>query len=193
MNQSEAKVHIQDLLIKHVYSGPILNNSHRGDFVEMMALAALGPEWRFVSGGWHPWDLQRGSGSERVRIQVKQSAALQLWGETKKMMFSFPWSDKPPAYFFRDNPNEKIEDCGWFCDLFVVGIHDVKDLSLCDQTNADQWKFFVIPISELPPKSSSMTIDKTLKRWTPVSWKDLKTEVNAKILNGSLDLKAGAS
>ena len=41
----------------------------------MMVLAALGGEWRFVGLGWHPWDLQRGQGEDRVRIQVKPSAA----------------------------------------------------------------------------------------------------------------------
>jgi hypothetical protein len=50
----------RDEVIKSVadtlYSSSILNNSHRGDVVEMMVLAALGSEWKFVGLGWHPWN-----------------------------------------------------------------------------------------------------------------------------------------
>ncbi|HPD60809.1 MAG TPA: hypothetical protein PKV48_03500 [Thermodesulfobacteriota bacterium] len=74
------KAHFQQLLIDKFYSGRILNNSHRGELVEMMVLSALGPEWRYVGSGWNPWDLQRGSGRARVRIQVK-TVRLSSFGE----------------------------------------------------------------------------------------------------------------
>lgn len=45
------------MVAEHMYGGRILNNAHRGDVVEMMALAALGPDWEHVGLGWHPWDL----------------------------------------------------------------------------------------------------------------------------------------
>ena len=102
--KDEHKAHINDLLISEVYGGPILNNSHRGDIVEMMVWDALGPDWRFVGLGWHPWDLQRGTGPERIRIQIKQCALLQLWGKTKAPTFQFSWSKNAPEYFQRDNP-----------------------------------------------------------------------------------------
>ena len=91
---------------KHMYSGKILNNSHRGDVVEMLVLSALGSDWRFVGLGWHPWDLEKGAGASRVRIQVKQCAAMQLWGRTKKMQVQFGWKKNAPSYFAKDNPGE---------------------------------------------------------------------------------------
>lgn len=119
------------MLIENLYSAKILNNSHRGDFVEMLVLDALGHEWRYVGLRWHVWDLQRGEGKVRARIQVKQCAARQLWGKTKRMTFQFPWSDRVPVYIRRDYPHEAIEEEGWFCELFVVGVHAVED-ELCD-------------------------------------------------------------
>lgn len=127
------RAHFFQLLIDKLYSGPILNNSHRGDLVEIMVLSALGPDWKHVGLGWNLWDLQRGSGTNRVRIQVKQCAARQLWGKTKCTTFQFPWRDAAPAYIRRDFPNETIEDEGWFCELFVVGIHPVEDETACDR------------------------------------------------------------
>lgn len=73
---------ITEMVKSNIYSSRILNNAHRGDVIEMMVLSALGEDWKFVGLGWHPWDLESGSGSERVRIQAKQCAALQLWGPT---------------------------------------------------------------------------------------------------------------
>jgi hypothetical protein len=59
-----------------MYSERILNNAHRGVVVETLVLAALGDGWRHVGLGGHPWDVQRGAGPDRVRIQVRQCAAL---------------------------------------------------------------------------------------------------------------------
>ena len=64
------------MVSRYMYSSKILNNSHRGEIVEMMVPSALGKEWKMVGLGWHPWDLQYRSGSERIRIQVKQCAAM---------------------------------------------------------------------------------------------------------------------
>src|ERR1035437_9677119 len=97
------KKEIQDRIVKDLYNDPILNNSHRGDLVEILCLIALGPDWQHVGLGWHPWDLQRGTGDDRIRIQVKNPASKQLWGDTKKASINFNWSEKPPSYFSRDN------------------------------------------------------------------------------------------
>ncbi len=175
------RARLHQLLIDKLYSQRILNNSHRGDFVEMMVLDALGPEWKHVGLGWHLWDLQRGSGHERVRIQVKQCAALQIWGRTKLMIFQSPWSDGAPAYIRRDFPNEALEDNGWFCELFVVGIHAVADEEECDHTDPEQWQFMVAPAHELKPRQKSMVLAKAIKRWPPGSLTALRDSVEAQL------------
>jgi len=161
-----------------MYGQPILDNSYRGDLVEGMVIGALGPEWDFVGLGWHPWDLQHGSGPDRIRIQVKQIAALQLWGETKKLTLRFGWKSSPPDYFERDNPNEEIESEGWFCEVFVFGLHLEDDESKADQADPSQWQFLVIPASDLEPPRSSMVLTKALDIWEPVSWAELSEKVD---------------
>ena len=164
-----------------IFGGRILNNSHRGDFVEMMVSMALGPEWRFVGLGWHPWDLQLGNGKSRVRIQVKQTAALQLWGPTKAPKVSLNWSTKPPSYFRRDNPDELIEAEGWFCELFVVGIHSENDAKIADQCDPRQWQFAVIPARSLKEKAKSIALKKIVEKWPPVDWGLLKQTVDSEV------------
>lgn len=164
-----------------MYGQRILNNSHRGDLAEGMVISALDPEWNFVGLGWHPWDLQRGSGPDRIRIQVKQIAALQLWGETKRLTLRFGWKSSPPDYFERDNPNEEIESEGWFCEVFVFGLHLEDDESKVDQADANQWQFLVIPASDLEPPRDSMVLTKALDIWEPVSWAGLSEKVDEAI------------
>ena len=164
-----------------LYSSSILNNSHRGDVVEMMVLAALGPEWRFVGLGWHPWDLQRGTGADRVRIQIKQSAALQLWGPTVRPVLSLNWSDKPPSYFERDNPDETIESEGWFCDVFVFGVHQETDPTKVDQVDPRQWRFLIIPTCDLKRGAKSISLAKALRKWPLSAWHELPKAVDQAI------------
>ena len=59
----EQKERLHRMLIERLYSHRILNNSHRGDFVEMMVLDALGPEWRHVGLGWNIWIFNAGTAS----------------------------------------------------------------------------------------------------------------------------------
>jgi hypothetical protein len=169
------------MVIEKLYSQRILNNSHRGDFVEMMVLDALGPEWRHVGLGWNIWDLQRGNGRERARIQVKQCAARQLWGKTKCMTCQFPWSDHAPAYIRREFPNEALEKDGWFCELFLVGVHDIEDEELCDQTDPSQWRFMIVPAWELTRGQCSMTLSKAMKPWPLIPLAELKSAVEIKL------------
>ena len=169
------------MVIDNMYSGPILNNAHRGDVAEMIVLSALGPGWRPVGLGWHPWDLQRGSGHERVRIQVKQCAALQLWGKTKRLVLKFGWKKKAPDDFVKYNPGEKIESEGWFCDLFVFGLHREDNKNKADQLDPRQWEFLVIPTNDLKRGQDSMVLTKAFKKWRPVTWGELLDEVECAI------------
>lgn len=174
---------IAEMVKSNIYSGRILNNAHRGDVIEMMVLSALGEDWKFVGLGWHPWDLESGSGSERVRIQVKQCAALQLWGPTKKLTISFGWSSKPPSYFERDNPGVPIEAEGWFCEVFVCGVHQEADPAKADQLDPQQWEFLVISTEDLRPKINTMVLNKALRNWPLRKWHELPEAVEAAFAN----------
>jgi hypothetical protein len=107
--------------------------------------------------------------------------ALQRWGKTKCMTFQFPWSDHAPAYIRRDFPNEALEEDGWFCELFVVGVHAVEEKEACDQTDPSQWQFMVVPSCELNRGQNSMTLSKAIKRWPLLSLAGLKSAVEIKL------------
>ncbi len=175
----------RDDIIKSVanvfFSGSILNNSHRGDVVEMMVLAALGSEWKSVGREWHPWDLQRGTGPDRIRIQINQWAALQRWGPTVKPVLSLNWSDKPPAYFESDHPGETIESEGWFCDVFVFGVHQESDPNKVDQVDPRQWKFLVIPTCDLKTGARWIDLTKAMRDWPLCAWHELPQAVDQAI------------
>ena len=175
------RAEIVEMVAREIYGGRILNNAHRGDAMEMMVLAALGSDWKHVGLGWHPWDLQRGFGVERVRIQVKQTAALQLWGNTIRRTLQFDWKKAAPSYFERDNPDELIEAEGWFCDLFVFGLHDETDIAVADQLDPTQWKFMVVPICDLTQGTKSMVLSKAVTKWPVVAWSQLKQTVDNSI------------
>lgn len=170
------KKRLQQLLLDTFYSARVLNNSHRGDLVEIMVQEALGTEWKHVGLGWNLWDLQRGAGPDRIRIQVRHCAFKQLWGATKVPVFQFSWKQGPPMYFFRDHPDEQVEKEGWFCDMFVVGLHR-RDDETCDQMDMDQWEFSVIPASDLRRGQHSISLSKGVTKWPPVRWGGLRKEV----------------
>lgn len=175
------RTQIIDLTAKHMYSGRILNNAHRGDIVEVMVLSALGPEWKHVGLGWHPWDLQRGAGNNRVRAQVRRTAAIQLWGPTKHRNLQFLWIPHPPSYFNRYNPDEIIESEGWFCEVFIFEIHDETDCSIIDQADPTQWDFMVIPTSDLQNGTNQISLFQARDKWRVVKWDQLHREVERHI------------
>jgi hypothetical protein len=97
------------------------------------------------------------------------------------MTFQFPWRDRAPAYISRDFPQEALEKEGWFCELFIVGVHTVEDELLCDQTDPSQWQFMVVPARDLKRGQSSMTLIKAIKRWPLVPLAELKSAVLCKL------------
>lgn len=203
MDKTQLQTELKRLIFENLYKGPIINNAHRGDVVEMMVLLALGSEWRSVGLGWNMWDLQRGLGSQRIRIQVKQSAARQLWGETdERTPCKLIWKTKCPKYAPKYNLTEHYEEKGWFCELIVIGIHDEVDTNQCDQMDIDQWKFMVVPTASLESgisleinfhrarakRPSAMSKngttlkifrDEAIAKWPLVSWEKLKAKVES--------------
>ena len=63
------------------YGKPLIENSYRGLIVEIITGQALGSEWRLCSADWSGWDFEHRSG---CRLEVKQSAARQIWEALRK-------------------------------------------------------------------------------------------------------------
>ena len=97
------------------------------------------------------------------------------------MFLKFGWKKKAPDYFYRDNPGEEIEPEGWFCDVFVFGLHLEDDQDRTDQVDPKLLKFLVILTSDLRRGRHSMVLTKALKRWQPVTWFQLSESVELAI------------
>ena len=88
-------------LNKRFYSQPLIDNVYRGDYVETLILFALGDGWEGV-GGWGSWDLEKGV--DGVRVEVKQSAALQTWWKQTGIKKSSPsFSITPKTGYYTDS------------------------------------------------------------------------------------------
>jgi len=124
-----------------------------------------------------PWLAPLGPAARRRRETGTDSGQAncrsQLWGKTKTRILHFGWKPNAPRYFSRDNPGEAIETEGWFCDLFIFGIHDETDQARIDHADPSQWAFMVIPTTDLEEKTRSMQLSKARSKWPSVGWEQL--------------------
>ena len=161
-------------LNKRFYSQPLLDNVYRGDYVETLILFALGDGWKAV-GGWGSWDLEKGV--DGVRVEVKQSAALQPpqpWYKPAGGRKGSPaFNIAPKTGYYTDS----TEDAVWVgvdpeepdfiraADLYIFAWHPETDSKIADHRRAEQWRFFVVPefrLTERHPTQNTI-------RLTPLS------------------------
>ncbi|MCX6781595.1 MAG: hypothetical protein NTW66_00505 [Candidatus Magasanikbacteria bacterium] len=169
-------------LADRLYNQPIMNNSDRGNYAEQLVASALGKLWKPVGSGWHLWDFEGRVREKRIRIQVKQSAARQLWTPKKKPSHAFSVEAKNrPDYILRDHPKEKIEGYGRFCEIYIFAWHGIGG-ERCDQRIPEQWIFFVVPEKSLG-KMKRIPLKKLEGDWLQKNggvksdWKNLRKSV----------------
>jgi hypothetical protein len=144
---------ITERLVTGLLSERLLDNTIRGLWCEFMVAEALGPQCQPVGLGWHAWDLQLGPTDkkfpERIRIQVKNSAVLQVWTEASGRQ-SDPYFKlvyrKRPSYFEVYNKNIPCEPWGFLCDIFVLCHHPESDPEVADQLDPEKWCFYLVPV-----------------------------------------------
>ena len=146
---------IRDLLLGP-YDKPVMNNTHRAHFVECLIALALGEQWQLTwqqGWDWAAWDLESESD---VRLEVKQAAARQSWdpAETPRR---FPRFDIAPRDGYWTGEGSEWKDLpGRHADIYVFAWHGEAKAELCDQRNAEQWVFYVVPERSLPDDQKSI-------------------------------------
>lgn len=126
---------------------PLVQNDLRSAYVEEQIAILLGSRWRYAGADWGPFDFE----SEGVRLEVKQSAALQSWRHTPGRG-SFNIAPKKGVFvgpLFESSP-------GRHADLYVFAWHGVIDQS-ADHRDVNQWTYFVCPTESLPMHQRSLT------------------------------------
>jgi hypothetical protein len=139
---------------KELFDTQLMDNAIRGYWCEAMVAESLGSGCEIVGGGWNAWDIQIGEDlgafPDRIRIQVKSSARLQIWnkanGKQSDCTFNLTYRKKPD-YHDEYHSTANCEDFGFLCDLYILCLHDERDIKKADQRDPSQWKFYLVPVA----------------------------------------------
>ncbi|URW76458.1 hypothetical protein M9980_04360 [Sphingomonas donggukensis] len=136
-------------LYKRLYDKPLIRNDLRGELVEEMVAIALEPEWVSCGDDWGASDLRHVESG--LRMQVKQSAALQTWHRDG-------FSKSSPRFSIKQKTGSWVAST-WTAhiwrnaEIFVFGWHPLSDKD-CDHRDPEQWEFYVVEESALPSTQS---------------------------------------
>ena len=92
---------------------------------------------------WQPYDIDW-----HAKLEVRQSAAKQLWPQPK--------GPKPPTFSIKkpqfefDGTVNRTRAGQRQAEVYVFAYHPVFELPLCDQRDEGQWEFYVLPTRRLP-------------------------------------------
>ncbi len=159
-------------LAQRWFGQPIIRNDLRGELVEEIVAMALEPEWQGCGSDWGACDLIRPA--DGLRIQVKQTAALQSW--------TLPDGPKPRPCFSIASKTGRYEGAAWIpgvsrnAEIFIFAWHDRTD-ERADHRDADQWQFFVVAERDLPDQKS-ISLSTLHKMAKPVAFGELANEVS---------------
>ena len=139
------------------YKRPVMNNIQRGDYVECLVAALLGPDWilPWTTGhDWAPWDLKHRS--TRVKIEIRQAAARQPWHTCEDFVAKPPRFDIAPRKGYWTRDNEWIDKPGRPANIYIFAWHPETKKELADHRASEQWYFYVLPAEILPATQRSI-------------------------------------
>ena len=155
------------------YDQPIMSNLARPHYVERMIALGLGRDWKLVSANWSGWDIENTTG---VRIEVKQSAARQVWtdrpssqGRPSKGIFDIA----PRTGYWAEDGSQWIDVPGRPADIYIFAWHPIERKSKADHRDASQWEFYVVHESELPEQQKTIGVTRIANIASPVSYIEL--------------------
>jgi len=131
---------------KALFGLPLVTNVYRGVLVEAMIAEALQPNWTWVSQDWAPHDFENDAG---VRLEVKQSAAVQSWlakpGGIPKPSFDIAlrkrvWREETQSW----------KEGATRPEIYVFAYHGTLDREFADHRDPKQWEFYVVGETYLP-------------------------------------------
>ena len=151
----------------------VLENVQRGIYAEFLVAAALGITC-MARDGWAGYDLLY----DDYKIEVKSSAYLQAWAQTRLSRISFGIGAK--IQFNPEGPTEtdprRVADCFVFC------VFADTDPMKAEILNATRWHFYVVPITRLIEfcRTAKSVGEKRVQQITDhVSYDALKDRIDA--------------
>lgn len=142
-------VALKSRLMSALFDAPLVNNAFRGMLVEAMLAQVLEPEWQWCSADWASHDFENPDG---LRLEVKQSTALQSWHEPGLRPNRGRFDIK--ARTGRYEGSRWINEPGRAAQIYVFGWHGVTDPEMADHRDPAQWQFYTVKAVDLPEQKS---------------------------------------
>ena len=172
----------------------VLENVQRGIFAEYLVACALGIT-EAARIGWASYDLSYpGLRRPEYKIEVKSSAYLQSWEQSKHSTISFGIGEK--IVF---EPGMPASDPRYSADCFVFCVFEHREAETANVLDPEQWYFYVVPIDRLIDfcGSKKRVVEGRIKRiTTAVRFQELKERIdgtrdNVVFAAESINLPAG--
>ena len=158
-------------MMERYYGQSLMANVWRGSYVEAMISLALGEGWNPLSE-WDLWDLINDKG---VRVEVKQSAALQTWTKDYGGVPTRPSFSIEPKYWHPDG--YYMEERQRHADIYVFAWHSEANEDIADHRVAEQWQFYVVPEHLLPEGQKSISLNPVSELTEAVTYDRLAAKV----------------
>lgn len=161
------------------FDQPVMNNVHRGNFVECMIACALGDDWQLTweaGWDWAAWDCEHIATA--AKLEIKQAAARQSWdrdGVTRRRKPSFDIA--PRSGFWPKDGGPWVPSAGRQADVYVFAWHG-RHGKEADQRDPEQWQFFAIAESDLPAGQKSIGLARLKKIVSPCGIDGLRQAVS---------------
>lgn len=121
------------------------SNAERGKFAEYLVSLALDCA-QGTSDQWGAYDILWEA--EGVKVEVKASAYLQIWGQ--KALTS-PTFGTRPSHKWNPEDNSYEEEVRRQADVYVFALENwtAQDVAAPNPLDLSQWEFYVLPTSKL--------------------------------------------
>lgn len=164
------------------FGKPLVDNAIRSIISEAIVDAALGEGWTWCSGAWAKCDFLHEDGT---RLEVKQSAALQVWHRPgdKPSRGQF---DIAPRKGYYDDGSLWVDYIGRNADLYVFAWHPVSDPTVADHRDPNQWEFFVVPEPLLSREGKTISLSSVRRLADPVNAVQLDEAVSKRLKGKSI-------
>jgi hypothetical protein len=155
----------------------IISNTTRGRLAEFIVATATNVDLKTPRDEWQSYDLKT---PDNIKIEIKSSAYIQSWYQTKLSNISFSIR---PARDWNSETGVQSDKPQRHADVYVFCLLIHCDQSSIDPLDMSQWEFYVLSIKEISDyqrSQSSITLRSLIKLTKSVDYSTLNTEIKNK-------------
>jgi len=136
----------------------LIANAERGVFAEYLVACALGIQNNGVRKEWDKYDLLYKKDSVEIGIEVKSSAYIQTWEQSKPSSLIFGIR---PTRGWDSESNKSDNIPRRQADIYVFCVHKEQDQSKVNPLDITQWDFYLLPtqiLNEQLPEQKTISL-----------------------------------